>query len=81
MRLATIPLCLLIGWAGAAEITPLPPRAPAAGTFRETKRCGDIVCLESGERVAIANSRLRLEFDRVTGAWEALLADGVPGSL
>ena len=81
VRLATIPLCLLIGWAGAAEITPLPPRAPAAGTFRETKRCGDIVCLESGERVAIANSRLRLEFDRVTGAWEALLADGVPGSL
>lgn len=66
---------------GAAEITPLPPRAPAAGTFRETKRCGDIVCLESGERVVIANSRLRLEFDRANGAWEAFLADGVSGSL
>jgi len=63
---------------GPAEITPLPPRPPAAGTFRETGRCGDIVCLESDERVAIANSRLRLEFDRATGAWEALPADGVP---
>jgi len=33
---------------------------PAAGVFQEIERLGETVRLESDERVAIANSRLRL---------------------
>jgi hypothetical protein len=54
---------------------------PVAGAFQETGRLGDIVCLESDERVAIANSRLRLEFAKATGDWVSLAVDGVPESL
>lgn len=54
---------------------------PAAGAFQETERLGDIVCLESDDRVAITNSRLRLEFAKATGDWVAMTVDGVPESL
>jgi glycosidase len=58
-----------------------PANQPAAAGFQETRRLDDIVCLESADRVAIANSRLRLEFDKASGDWVSLTVDGVPESL
>ncbi|MEI6635939.1 MAG: alpha-amylase family glycosyl hydrolase [Planctomycetota bacterium] len=54
---------------------------PAAGVFQEIERLGDTVRLESDERVAIANSRLRLEFDKSTGDWVSMTVDGLTESL
>lgn len=54
---------------------------PAAGVFQEIKRLGDTVHLESAERVAIANSRLRLEFDKSTGDWVSMTVAGLTESL
>jgi glycosidase len=54
---------------------------PAAGTFAEMTRLDDVACLESTSRFAIANDRLRLEFDKATGDWVSMTVDGVPGSL
>ena len=44
-------------------------------------RLDDVACLESTSRFAIANDRLRLEFDKATGDWVSMTVDGVPGSL
>lgn len=71
--------CLMVLSASCGKPLNLPP--PAARAFHETGRLGEIVCLESDDRVAIDNGRLRLEFDRATGDWEALLVDGVAESL
>jgi len=54
---------------------------PTAGVFREIKRLGDTVHLESDDRVAISNSRLRLEFDKSTGDWVSMTVDGLTESL
>lgn len=80
-----VPLLIAsVGFSTAAFVAcsrPATRPPPAAATFQETKRHGDVTCLESGERVAIANGRLRLEFDKATGDWLSLSIDGVPGSL
>lgn len=71
--------CLTVPLVSCSRPANRPP--PAVKAFQETKRLGDIACLESDERVAIANSRLRLEFDKSTGDWFSLSVDGVPESL
>lgn len=54
---------------------------PATGVFQEIERLGDNDHLESDERVAIANSSLRLEFDKSTGDWVSRNVDGLAESL
>jgi len=54
---------------------------PATGVFQEIERLGDTVHLESDERVAITNGRLRLEFDTSTGDWVSMTVDGLAESL
>ncbi len=54
---------------------------PATAAFQETRRLGDLVCVESDDRLAITNGRLRLEFDKATGEWVSLVVDGVADSL
>ena len=71
--------CLVVLFASCSR--PAAPPPPAARAFHETSRLGEIVCLESDDRIAIDNGRLRLEFDRATGDWVALLVDGVAESL
>ena len=66
--------CLTVPLVSCSRPANRPP--PAVKAFQETKRLGDIACLESDERVAIANSRLRLEFDKSTGDWFSLSVDG-----
>ena len=70
--------CLVVLFASCSRPAAPPP---AARTFHETGRLGEIVCLESDDRFAIDNGRLRLEFDRATGDWVSLLVDGVAESL
>ena len=67
--------CLVVLFASCSRQAAPPP--PAARAFHETGRLGEIVCLESDDRIAIDNGRLRLEFDRATGDWVAFLVDGV----
>ena len=71
--------CLVVLFASCSR--PAAPPPPAARAFHETGRLGEIVCLESDDRIAIDNGRLRLEFDRATGDWVAFLVDGVAESL
>lgn len=70
--------CLVVLFASCSRPATPPP---AARAFHETSRLGEIVCLESDDRFAIDNGRLRLEFDRATGDWVSLLVDGVAESL
>lgn len=44
-------------------------------------RLHDAFARAEGGQLVVGNARLRLTFDRATGAWSGLYADGVPGSL
>jgi hypothetical protein len=41
----------------------------------------DAYAREAGGRIVLGNARVRLAFDRATGAWEGLYVEGVPESL